>query len=276
MEVIKHQGKNFLIEALMDKINRRIWVADYSVRDHRALRAYLVEMALRKGLEKIVFPVRVTDEEKIKGPFLIREGSVRGYFNGEDASFLAAYPSPDRGCSGTLEGERDLLKKIFSDPGSVQKSIGDLTVRKAGREDLQSMADLFSRVFITYPTPVFDAHYLESALAKGDLYLVAQSGGLLVGVAAAEINREQGRAELTNCATDPGFRGRGVNTFLLREIEKICLSRGIKCLYSLARASSYGMNLVFHRLGYSFGGTLINNCHIGGRFENMNIWDRPN
>nr|WP_315989693.1 hypothetical protein [Desulforamulus aquiferis] len=36
------------------------------------------------------------------------------------------------------------------------------------------------------------------------------------------------------------------------------------------------MNLVLHRLGYTFRGTLVNNCHIGGSYEDMNIWVRFN
>jgi len=43
------------------------------------------------------------------------------------------------------------------------------------------------------------------------------------------------------------------------------------CLFSLARASSFGMNL-FRRLDYRYRGTLINNCHISGAYEDMNTW----
>jgi hypothetical protein len=32
------------------------------------------------------------------------------------------------------------------------------------------------------------------------------------------------------------------------------------------------MNITFARAGFKFAGTLINNTHIAGRMENMNVW----
>jgi hypothetical protein len=34
------------------------------------------------------------------------------------------------------------------------------------------------------------------------------------------------------------------------------------------------MNTALARLGYRFRGRLMNNCHIMGGFEDMNIWVR--
>ena len=42
----------------------------------------------------------------------------------------------------------------------------------------------------------------------------------------------------------------------------------------MARARSYGMNAVFHGMGYEFMGRLVNNCDIFGAYEDMNIWVR--
>ena len=47
---------------------------------------------------------------------------------------------------------------------------------------------------------------------------------------------------------------------------------GIPNLYTIARARSAGMNRVFHNRGYGRTGTLVNNCHIAGRFEDMHVW----
>jgi hypothetical protein len=32
------------------------------------------------------------------------------------------------------------------------------------------------------------------------------------------------------------------------------------------------MNITFARMGYRFAGRWINNTHIGGQFEDMNVW----
>jgi hypothetical protein len=42
----------------------------------------------------------------------------------------------------------------------------------------------------------------------------------------------------------------------------------------IARAPSFGMNITFARMGYSFAGRLINNTNIGGQFEDMNVWHK--
>ena len=42
--------------------------------------------------------------------------------------------------------------------------------------------------------------------------------------------------------------------------------------YTIARSLSYGMNITFAKMGYIYGGTLINNTNICGSLESMNIW----
>ncbi|MDH4057298.1 MAG: hypothetical protein OEU76_00970, partial [Cyclobacteriaceae bacterium] len=59
---------------------------------------------------------------------------------------------------------------------------------------------------------------------------------------------------------------------LLFKLENELTKQGINCLYSLARAESYGMNKAFFQLGYTYGGRLINNCYIFSGLEDMNVW----
>ncbi|MFZ5647989.1 MAG: putative beta-lysine N-acetyltransferase [Bacillota bacterium] len=276
MESIKHFHSDFSLNAKLDHTSRRIWVTDYKAGDPAALHTFLVNLARQRGIEKIIMPVRTADADKLAGSGFKKEGAIPGYFNGADSHFLAAYTSKQRSISTSLSGERKILKEILSRSRGGQWHLpSGFTMRLARDEDSESMSHLFRRVFASYPSPVFDPEYLMQSMNTGNIFMVIYNGRRLTSVAAAEIQPENGRAELTNCATDPEFRGKGLNTLLLASLEKMCLSRDITCLYSLARASSYAMNLVFHRLGYVFGGTLINNCHIGGRYENMNVWVKP-
>jgi len=137
------------------------------------------------------------------------------------------------------------------------------------------MAKVFKKVFATYPSPVDQPDYLAAVLGKAALFRVVKYKQAIVSIAAAEVDWANSSAEMTNCATLPELRGLGLMSSLLHALEKDCLAHQIYCLYSLARASMYGMNLVFHRLGYVYQGTLINNCHIGGNYEDMNIWAKP-
>lgn len=276
MELITHFHADFSLNAQLDFTSRRIWVKEYNAGDPAALHGFLVALARQHGAEKIIMPVKKADIGKLTGRGFIKEGVIPGYFNGDDSHFLAAYTSKRRSFSTTLTGERGILQEILSSPGGRREHLPfGFTLRIAEAEDCGNMSGLFQKVFSSYPSPVFDPEHLKSSLKKGNIFMVVYNGRRLASVAAAETEQEYGRAELTNCATDPEFRGMGLNTLLLASIEKMCLSRDIACLYSLARASSYGMNLVFHRLGYEFSGTLINNCHIGGRYENMNVWVKP-
>ena len=51
----------------------------------------------------------------------------------------------------------------------------------------------------------------------------------------------------------------------------VCGGRGIKTVYTIARAVSYGMNITFAKQGYVYGGAPFQNTHISGSIENMNI-----
>ncbi|WP_341473669.1 putative beta-lysine N-acetyltransferase [Desulfofundulus thermobenzoicus] len=276
-ELINCHVPGFSLSARLEETSQRIWVTDYQASDPALFRGFLWDLARLKGMGKIVLPVRKEDSVRIQGDGFIEEGVINGYFGGADAHFLAAFPRLKRGVSLSVARERKMLREIIEKPRNRRCQLpSGFNMRLAANKDILPMASLFRQVFRSYPTPVYDPHYLFHSMERGDLFMVVyQSRNRLAGVAAAEIQPRDGRAELTNCATLPEYRGMGLNTLLLAEIEKICLARGILCLYSLARASSYGMNLVLHRLGYVFRGTLINNCHIGGRFENMNIWVKP-
>jgi hypothetical protein len=55
-------------------------------------------------------------------------------------------------------------------------------------------------------------------------------------------------------------------------MEQTVKMKGIKTAYTIARATSPGINITFARKEYRFGGRLINNTNISGRIESMNIW----
>lgn len=275
MTIVTMQDNKNSYLAQLDQVNRRIWVHDYSFDQPSDTYHYLIDLATKHGLEKIIFPVRKKDLAELKGVGFVEEGIIEGYFYGLDAHFLATYTSKARGVSDRLAEEQELLGEILARPQGGNPSIPKgFKLREATIEDTEPMSILFSKVFSSYPTPVFDPLYLARAISKGDLYMVIYDGEVLAGVAAAEIDWDYKRAELTNCATHPDYRKSGLNTILLENIQHGCQAKQIHCLYSLARATSYGMNLVLHRLGYEFRGTLINNCHIAGGYEDMNIWVR--
>jgi putative beta-lysine N-acetyltransferase len=77
---------------------------------------------------------------------------------------------------------------------------------------------------------------------------------------------------MTDFATLPEARGKGLAGVLLSEMEKNMQRERIATAYTIARARSFGMNVVFARAGYTFAGTLVNNTNIAGGLESMNVW----
>jgi putative beta-lysine N-acetyltransferase len=80
---------------------------------------------------------------------------------------------------------------------------------------------------------------------------------------------------MTDFATHPDWLGHGLAVQLLDVMEDHMTERGICTAYTIARAISPGMNITFAKLGYQFGGCLVNNTNISGRIESMNIWHKP-
>ena len=75
----------------------------------------------------------------------------------------------------------------------------------------------------------------------------------------------------TDFATLPSQRGPGLAQHILAALEDDMAEREILNLYTIARARSAGMNRVFHNRDYEWTGTLVNNCHIAGQFEDMHV-----
>jgi len=104
--------------------------------------------------------------------------------------------------------------------------------------------------------------------------IVRDADGALVAAASAETCMRYRNAEMTDFATLPSQRGLGLAQYLLAALEDDMEEAEIPNLYTIARARSAGMNRVFYNRGYEMTGTLVNNCHIAGQFEDMHVWCR--
>jgi putative beta-lysine N-acetyltransferase len=272
-DLVREEREGYLFRAQNDYTSKRLWVFDYRVKDYAAFADHLERHARAKGFSKIIIPTREADAAEMAAVGFVSEARAEGFFRGETAYFLARYLRPERRESRLLNEELETLAEIQRQP---QKTPGapdpDFELRPATTADIPELAALFGAVFRSYPTPIDDPEYLALAMRLGTLFQVALKDGRIVGATAAEADPGQQHAEMTDCATHPDFRGRGLASHLLAALEKVCVARSYRCLWSLSRAGSYGMNLVFHRLGYRHGGILINNAHIGGRFEDLHLW----
>jgi putative beta-lysine N-acetyltransferase len=186
-----------------------------------------------------------------------------------------------------LEGDRqrekkpDLVKKVLA--AAKAKARPDMgpqlpesfRLKRADQRDAQAMARVYRQVFATYPFPIHDPDYLKRTMEENVAYFGLWHGERLVALSSAEMDLAGQNAEMTDFATLPDYRGQGLATFLLAEMEANLNALGIKTAYTIARAYSYGMNITFARNGYSFCGTLTNNTNIFGGLESMNVWYKP-
>ena len=134
------------------------------------------------------------------------------------------------------------------------------------------MASVYREVFATYPFPIHDPAFLRAAMKSNTTFFGVWEGEALAALSSAEVDGSTCSAELTDFATLPEYRGHGFALHLLQKMEEVMQSRGIRSVFTIARAYSFGMNITFARNGYRFGGTLTNNTNISGSLESMNVW----
>lgn len=274
-DLLEESRPGYRFRISIDKYNRRVWVFDYLVKDAAAMTGRLKKVALSNGLEKIILPASNEDRQALGEHGFVCEGQVAGFFKGRAANFMVFYVDVKRGHSVTTALEQvirsEIMARDITDRGQLVLPPG-FRCRESRPADLPALAKLYRQVFASYPTPVGSLDYLAATAGKSAYYQLITWQGELVSAAASELDETNNNAEMTNCATLPEFRGKGLMHYLLAKLDQQCARKGIACRYTLARAGSYGMNLVFYRLNYRYGGTLTNNCHIAGGFENMNIW----
>lgn len=256
--------------------NDRIYLMKLADADMPGLVEQLLERARAAGYGKIFAKLPLHDRQEFLRVGFRQEGEIPGFYQGrESAAFLSYYLKSERQLEQQPQQLRDNLQlaeqKGAEPPGLVDLDPG-LTCRVAGPGDVEVMAALYRQVFASYPFPIHDPEYLRQTMEENLVYFGVWEGDELLALSSAEMDAAAGNAEMTDFATLPACRGRGIAQFLLQEMEAEMARRKIRTLYTIARAYSPGMNITFAKHGYRFGGTLTNNTNISGSLESMNLW----
>lgn len=272
------EGDGFRAVLFLDHYNQRIRILSYQAKSFEKLVLAVRFLSEANGFDKItVFATHEDWMEFLRFGYVL-EAVISHYHRGEDAYVVSKFRSQERLTSAVLMDEILLIERILGERGVREHARpqlpSDVGLRLARPDDLNELVSLYGEIFETYPSPLLHASYLEAILQKDSLFAVCEVQGRIVAAASAELHPEDLAAELTDCATRPEARGRGLMSHLLRRLEKELIARSYICAYTMARARSYGMNAVFHGLGYTFMGRLVNSCDIFGAYEDMNIWVR--
>lgn len=265
-----YQAKLFL-----DYYNKRIRVISYKARDYRAMVMKLRFLAEANRFDKLSVKASKSDWEQFLRYGYVLEGLLKYANRGRTAFMMSKFRSQKRLQSPELMKETLLIEEIMDrtrreEPRDLKPGY---VLDFAREDDIDGMLALYRRVFKTYPSPLTYREYLVAILHRDALFRVIRDpSGRVVSVASAELDYAHRSAELTDCATHPDERGKGLMSVILHALAVDLRKAGYYCAYTLARARSYGMNAAFHALGYEFNGRMINNCDIYGAFEDMNLW----
>lgn len=278
---IEHRvsGEGFSATLFLDHYNQRIKVVEYEGSDIDGLVFKLRFIAEANGFDKIICMASRSDWQQFLRHGYVLEAVLKYCLRGEDAYVVSKFRSQERLTSPNLMEETRLIEDIMAQETSPELESDivvptDFRFRMAKREDIPSLIELYQSIFESYPSPLMHVDYLEAVFHKETLFAVATEGDRVVAAASAELSPSHKAAELTDCATHPQARGKGLMSGLLSLLEGALAERQYICAYTMARARSFGMNNVFYQLGYEFLGRLVNNCDIYGAYEDMNIWVR--
>jgi putative beta-lysine N-acetyltransferase len=257
--------------------NDRVYLMKLCPEDSGAIIPAMEALAGQHGYSKLF--AKVPDAEKdsfLEAGYQV-EAHVPGMFRGEeDGWFLARYPDPARAQSRDKERIADVLRVARSRSGGCRECglPAGFSIAQAGEDDLPALASLYDEVFETYPFPIHDPSFLGKMIKDNTCYFVVRAGTRLVAAASSEMDLSAENVEMTDFATLPAYRGMGLCSALLSEMEEVMRRRGIRTSFTIARAAFFPINITFARAGYRFGGTLFNNTNICGAFESMNVWYR--
>lgn len=252
-----------------DEYSKRVRVDDYYGSREDVLR--LINTSLPGWTEKLIIKSRTETLDFFLANHFRKEAFIAGYFAGANMHFVTRYLSSLRKVSTKEEQEDAIVQSVLATPLDQDPPV-PVTIHIAGAVDAPALAELYHNTFRIYPTPVGDPEYIRKTMREGTIYVFVRDETRIVSAASAEINQKYRNAELTDCATAEGYQGKGYMRALLLELDHMLRKQGITCPYTIARSESFGMNKVFHQLGYTFGGRMVNNCMIYSGLEDMNVW----
>lgn len=220
------------------------------------------------------------------------EAEVPRFFGPEeDGAFVGKFLDPERAVDPRMERVREVLEEARARAGerSVAASVvapgtpagsgappeaAAIAIAEARTDDAAALAACYDEVFDSYPFPIHDPAHLREAMRAGTRFFAAWDDGRIVAASSMEDGGTAGTLEMTDFATLPPYRGRGLASRLLLRMERAAALEGTRTVFTIARALSFGMNITFGRHGYTYAGTLINNTQIASSIESMNVWYR--
>lgn len=254
-------------------LNNRIYLLKLDSADMPGLLFRMDRLARKKGYTKILAKAPENMISLFEKQGYVREAAIPGLLRGKvSAGFMGRFLDPDRKRVRQAERVRKVLEPVLKDAGGGVNPEDNLRISCCAPTDAVEMSRMYQRVFRSYPFPITDPGYVEKIMATHVRFYCVRTAGRIVALSSSEMDEENLNVEMTDFATLSDYRNRGLAGYLLTKMESDMAAEGMRTAYTIARASSPGMNLVFSRSGYSLAGTLVNNTQIAGGIESMHVW----
>lgn len=260
------------VKIFLDFINSRIKILKFDNISAVTLQK-IKDLAIKYKLGKIICCIKGEWNTLFIASGFRLEGMIDGFFKGIDGFYYSYFIDENRNKIKELINKVEISKKIFNmDMEKKNVCNLDYEIRTATKKDIVEIINVFKTVFSSYPTPIYSEKFIEDTMAKDILYKVAIHNNKIISIASADMDNNNLNAEITDCATLPEYRGKGLTYKIIESLEEDLKKIGFITLYSLSRAINPSINTILIRSKYKFRGILINNCHICGGYEDMNIW----
>lgn len=255
--------------------NDRVYMMKLGSANTHSVISSLMSLAREHHYSKIVAKV----PSRSGNPFLeagfIEEARIPRFFpEPDDGLFLSRFFSATRRDEQNSRTYDQIVSRI--PVRREEPAVGSLppgySIHSCSAHDADDLARFYAAVFSSYPFPIHDAAHIRTMMGHATRFYAVIHNQDPAAAASAEMDPTTGTVEMTDFATSPGHRGRGLARRLLSVMEDAARDQGMRVAYTIARAGSPAMNAVFARAGYCFGGRLANNTHIGGSLESMNVW----
>lgn len=260
------------VRAVVDPYSDRLRCDHPGALDGEALGEALIDASRALGRGRVVLLARERLADGLESAGLSLEATMPGFYDGEQGCVVMGYAVDDARADLANPIEVGRVMSLLGTP--PRRHHGPTGTVRAVEDDAPAIAALLGETFPEYPTPSHDPDYVAEQIREGTPFRMVHDGATLVACASADLVCEARTAELTDCATRPEARGRGLMQAILVDLMDDLRELGYPTAFTLARARIPGVNLAFERLGFELRGTMRRSCRIGEGIEDMNVWSR--
>ena len=260
-------------------MHNRIYLTEADHVDLDSLLPKMKQLAKEKQYEKILGKASEKGVNTFKSKGFTIEAKIPGLYNGTiDGYFLADYTSQKRLLNDEKNNKTIATVKTIAKAANKPNTDShfelplNLNIKELSSSDFSTLEDLHKKAYKYHPHQIKDVSYFaQLEQLDHQFYGLYKNGELLVS-AILDVNTNEANVEIVDFVTHPDYRGQNLSYFLVQEIKKQMDKLCCKTIYTMVRATSYGLNITFSKHGFILAGTLINNCIVRDSLESMNVW----